>query len=159
MGAQKNTSDLMIFATLKEGLFKKTPCVISFFPDEILLTLIPETKVKSLKAEKKARAMEEGAGKMKASFMALSAVSDYAESIREMDIQMIREEEGRSLPRTQISGIRFSSATERESVDTGSSAAEDGKLLIKLSGGRLTFSHRQRDPGDNIKSFLRNYAS
>jgi acetylglutamate kinase len=85
-------SDLTVFAALKESLFKKTPCVLSFFQEELLVTKIDAEKQKELKRKKKEQAAGNGSGKLKASLSALSAIPEYVASIESMEKQEIQQQ-------------------------------------------------------------------
>ena len=150
-------SDLAVFATMKEGIVRRTPCVVSFFPGMVLITVIDAAKQKALKEEKKNQARSNGTGKMKASLSALSAVPDYVNSIIAMDKLEIEQEKTRRIPRKDIRRIAFSEATELQSVDSGSTANSSGKLAIRLQGGRLSFTHTERDPSRRIASYIKNF--
>ena len=152
-------SDLTVFAAPKESLIKKTPCVLSFFREELLVTMIDSEKQKELKRKKKEQAAGNGSGKLKASLSALSAIPEYVASIESMEKQEIQQQNTRSILKRDIRRMKFSRAKEIQSVDTGSSVTDSGKLTIKLRSGSLSFTHRQEDPGGRIAAYIKAYMS
>lgn len=152
-------SDLAIFASMKEGAFRKTPCVLSFFSGEVLVSVIDSAKQKSLKDRKKEQARNSGSGKIKASLSALSAIPEYVDSLMSMDREILLKENTRVIQRENIQKISFSAASERQSADSGSTVVDNGKLVIKLPEERISFTHREEDKTGRIKSFIRQYIS
>jgi hypothetical protein len=152
-------SDLAIYGNLKEGAFKKKPCVISFFPEEILLSLIDSAKQKSLKEMKKEQARNSGTGKIKASLTALSAIPEYVDSLTSMDREDLLKEDTRILNRGDIQKISFAAARELQSVDNGSTAVDSGKITIRMRKDRISFTHRREDKSGRISSYIKKYLS
>lgn len=152
-------SDLTVFAALKESLIKKTPCVLSFFQEEVLVTMIDSEKQKELKRKKKEQAAGNGSGKLKASLSAFSAIPEYVAAIESMEKQEIQQQNTRSILKQDIRRMKFSRAKEIQSVDTGSSVTDSGKLTIKLRSGSLSFTHRQEDRQGRIAAYIKAYMS
>jgi len=152
------TGDLTILTDLKEGLAKSTPCVLSFFPEEILITKIDPAKRRKLVEDRKAAARKAGEGRMKAALAGFAALTDYAESLRAMDRQAILAEGTERLARSSVRKLSFKPAGTRQSVDGLNSAVDEGKLVLKTSDGRLKFTHRLGDSGGRVAAYLAGFA-
>ncbi|MDF1569819.1 MAG: hypothetical protein P1P77_17515, partial [Spirochaetaceae bacterium] len=114
---------------------------------------------KELKRKKKEQAGSNGSGKLKASLSTLSAIPEYIAAIESIEKQEILQQNTRTILKQDIRRIKFSRAKEIQSVDSGSSVIDSGKLTIKLRSGSLSFTHRQEDPRGRIVAYIKAYMS
>lgn len=148
-------SELTLSVLKKEGMFKQIPAILSFYEDEVLMTIITPEKQKQLIEEKKEEAKESGKGKIRSFFAAGKALTEYIDEVSVMEKEDIMKENTEVISRNEIKEIKFKKSTENYDYETNQTSKSGGSLIIKLENDKIKFSHTYSDKRNEIKKYFK----
>lgn len=148
-------SDLAIIASKKTGFFKRESCVVSFFDDEILITIISKEKMKELYDNMKQETKDAGGGFFRQMVNAGKALPEYLNKIESMTKEEIKKENTEVINKTDITKIKFTKASDMVDYDSGTTNHSEGKLILILKDKKIKFYHNYSD--NNRKKFIKEY--
>jgi hypothetical protein len=150
-------SQLTLLVAKKEGLFKQTPAILSFFEEEVLITTIDKEKQKDLQEKAKKEAKDEGKGKIKTMFAVAKALQNYADELSYMKKDEILKNETITIKKSDIKKIKFSKAARRDDPEMNQTTNIGGTILIKLENEKIKFTHTYEDNHNEIKKYIKDW--
>ena len=149
--------ELALLLAKKSGFLKRDSSIVTFFKDEVLVTTITKEKQKELLMQKKGDVKNAGGGFLKQTFAMTNVLPEYLSTIRQMNIEDIKNENTRVILKSSIEKLKFTTAHKNVDIDTGSTSQNQGKLVLTVNGEKIKFAHQYEDNTKEIRTYINNY--
>ncbi|MDD3187290.1 MAG: hypothetical protein PHD02_02315 [Bacilli bacterium] len=149
--------ELALLLSKKSGFLKRESSIVTFFKDEVLVTVITKSKQKELFKQKKEDIKNSGGGFIKQTFAMTNVLPEYMAKIKLMNKEDIKKENTTSILKSKIEKIKFTPASRSVDYDNGGSSQTQGKLILYVNKEKIKFTHPYEDNTKEIRTYINNY--